>query len=664
MDNGIKKAKHFSCKRYREDRSFFLASVFMRALSEYHEIPTDDFISYWALRTDTFAAFGNDSVDVSQTKSSDETPTVVSDAGLNEQDRTKACEVSQDLDKIKVLNNIDITLPEYQVVADSQKDCDISTPCMLRHHSSSGSLSETSREDSDVSSDCENIFKEDFNTSQTHDEVQIKNSIFYDGDFDMFVQRQKLLYRVIEDLQSSVFVSKPSIDFVPEIDLESIERDYIVLDPKMLGSQGLTRPITQAIRQRQSEDILVPAKRACIRDTYSSIPRPTDYTLERALKNCADCGTQNILEKSVHLQKLVSILSGANPAEVYTNEILDGICTVKSMCAKTHAKFGANAFFAPSLKHPIDSISDSMSNKGLLPGKQLITDNTLYSPKNSFMIPKNLVGQMTTAKGKEGGINGLEDDEEEDSNRLRIPRMSNSKLAHFVEALCGVNFDQSIIKNSLEQNAKECCDLRSLIQFSRNESDGNPEHDSKLPTVTNEYFTNTSNHLAFIDSFDTTEVSYYNNRVLPNDSMEFYFNATSCDYKNGNLIRMQGGGPLDISSDIFTTFDNRRHNMSHYLEAIGALEERIREVQGRSEKMHRTLHLYSQQAQSNGINDLQEMFNLETLLLVSDTLMETKRRLHTELRRKVQDELDMINHILPEPLADSLTRILYPSMDH
>ncbi|KAK1444317.1 hypothetical protein BgAZ_102230 [Babesia gibsoni] len=492
------------------------------------------------------------------------------------------------------------------------------------------------------------------------DDAKIKHSIFYDGDFSVFLQRQKLLYRVIEDLQSSVFVSKPSVDFVPKIDLESIEREYILLDPKLLGSRGVIHPLSRQTRARPPGDIANNAKRLCAQNVDIHAPRPPDYTLERVLKKCSDCATENILQKSVHLQKLVSLLSGENPAEVYTNEILDGICTVKSMCSKTGSDFGAGSFYAPSLKHPIDSISESYAQSNGTVDKQVVTENTLYSSKNAFMMPKNLMNYITSAKTKEGAMNGSE---EEDNAHIRIPRLSNSKLAHFIESLCGVNFDETIIKNSLEQNAKECCDLRSLIQISRGENEGESEEGSTLPVANSEYFTNTANHIGYVDPFETTQVSYYNDRILPNYAMDFYFNATTCDYKKGNLVRLQGGGPLDISPDTFTAFDNRRQNMSHYLDAIGSIEERIKEIQECSEKMQRALHQYSQQERQEGTHDIQEVLNLETLLFVSDSLMETKRRLHTELRRKIQDELDMINHILPEPLADSLTRILYPGID-
>lgn len=635
--------------------------MFMRALSEYHEVPTDDFIAYWALRTDSFAAFG-DGVSNAPPTSDDAENTGAAqvkdvDKDVKDKHNTKDFRSNSSTDDKALLNRFSDTLTEYKLVPDNQQKRDMTTPCMLRHDSSGDLLSETSREESDITSEAGSISKDDIDVTQLHDNPRVKNSIFYDGDFTAFLQRQKLLFRVIEDLQTSLFVSKPSVDFVPQINLASIESEYIVVDQKLLGARLPQQPISRPIRPHLTDDVNTSAKRACTQGHERRTHCPSQYTLDRVLKKCSENVPDGRLAKNVHLQKLVNILGGKNPVESYANEVLDGIYYVKSICAKTQTDFGPGAFYSPSLRHPIDSLTDTSANQNSLLDKKILSDNTLYSQQTSFMVPKNITGQI--AKQKEEA-NGSDD---ESGGRLHVPRMSNSKLAHFVESLCGVNFDQNVIQNSLEQNSKECCDLRSLIQLCQREPGKEEEGGGEATTAPNEYFTNASNHVGLIDSFGTASVTYYKNRILPNDAMEFYHNTTNCDYKKNNMVRMQGDGPLDVSLDTFTTFDNRRQNMSHYLEAISALEQRIREIQQRSEKMHRALHQYSQKGHTEGVNDLQEVLNLETLLFVCDTLMETKRRLHEELRRQVQDELDMINHILPEPLADSLTRILYPSMN-
>ncbi|ORM40763.1 uncharacterized protein BXIN_2227 [Babesia sp. Xinjiang] len=628
MDNGIKKAKHFSCKRYREKRSFFLASVFMRALSEYHEVPSDDFIAYWALRTDTFAAFSEGAVNPSEP----EPLSRPESSPGGRQGATDPCLTGKTEHK-QVVDGLADTLTEYKFVGDNQGEHSIKTPCVLRHDSSGDILSETSREESDVASEASVSSKEESSVVQLHDDPRVKSSIFYDGDFSAFLQRQKLLLHVIEDLQTSLFVSKPSIDFVPDINLDLIEKEYIVLNQKLLGTRDTQRVAAHPIRPRSIDDRSLPAKRVCTQGVERRLPRPPDYTLGRVLKKCADCGPDNLLERSVHLQKLVNILGGKTPVEAYANEVLDGICSVKSLCAKTQAEFGPRAFYSPSLRHPIDSLTGTSVNGMTALDTNSFVDNTLYSQQNAFMMPRNITGYMT--KQKDEAFNVSDGD---DGIRLRMSRMSNTKLAHFVESLCRVNFDEKVIHNSLEQNAKECCDLRSLIQLcqreSEVESEGIAESCSEVTDVPNEYFTNTSNHVGLIDNISTTAVAYYKNRVLPHDAMDFYHNTTVCDYKKGNMVRMQGGGPLDVSSDTFNTFDNRRQNMSHYLEAISALEVRIRDIQCRSEKVQRALHQYSLQTRTEGVNDLQEVLSLETLLFVCDTLMETKRRLHEELRRR------------------------------
>ncbi|GIX61969.1 pentatricopeptide repeat-containing At3g23330, putative [Babesia caballi] len=661
MDNGIKKAKHFSCKRYREKRSFFLASVFMRALSEYHEVPTDDFIAYWALRTDAFAAFEDAAPSKAPASGPSEesaAPHAKAETALPEKPSAKDFCFAGEPEEQPLFNGRAETLAEYKLVAESKGDGGITTPCMLRHDSSGDLLSETSREDSDVTSEASlsSAAKESFKEKHLHDDPRVKSSIFYDGDFMAFVQRQKLLYRVIEDLRTSLFVSKPSVDFVPQLDLVSIEREHIVLDAKLLGPRGPQQPAPRPPRPQPVESA-APAKRPCVNGAERRTARPPEYTLDSVLKKCTECGPDDRLARSVHLQKLVNILGGSNPVEAYANEVLDGIYYVKSLCSKTQAEFGPRAFYSPSLRQPVDSLTDTSSARSLVSDRSAFSDNTLYSPQNAFMMPKNMAGYL--AKHKEEALNGSD---EEEGSRLRVPRMSNSKLAHFVESLCGVNFDHGVIQKSLEQNSKECCDLRSLIQLCQRESEA--EGESEATSAPSEYFTSTPSHLGAVDSVSTTAVTYYKNRVLPNDAMEFYNSTTACDHKKENLVRLQGGGPLDVSPDAFNAFDNRRQNMTHYLEAISALEQRIKEIQVRSEKMHRALHHYSQRSHKEGVNDLQEVLNLETLLFVCDTLMETKRRLHEELRRRVQDELDMINHILPEPLADSLTRILYPNMNY
>ncbi|GFE52700.1 ferrichrome-binding, putative [Babesia ovis] len=629
----------------------------MRALSEYHEVPSDDFINYWALRTDGFAAFGD-----SSSNSSINTPISRTDDIPIDKPGTQDIHFSCDEEDRENVDNLTGTLAEYKLVDDSYDDYSISTSSLLRDDSSGDLSSEGSRDDSDLTSDSSTSSTEDANLEQLHDDPRVKTSIFYDGDFTVFLQRQKLLLRVIEDLATSLFVSKPSVDFVPEINLASIEKEYIVLDQKLLGSRGTQHHGSNANRPRPTNVTSLPAKRLCTSAIERKLPRPPDYTLDRVLKKCAECGPDDLLSKNVHLQKLVNILGGSNPVEAYANEVLEGIYSVKSLCAKTQAEFGPRAFYSPSLRHPIDSLKDTNSNRIGTTDASVHSDNTLYSQQNAFMIPRNLSGYVN--KHKEESANITEGD---DGNRMRIPRMSNSKLAHFVESLCGVDFDQKVIQNSLEHNAKEYCDLRSLIQLcqrdSEVESDDDAELDSASTSASNEFFTNTSNHVGLIDAVNTTEVSYCKNRVLPSNAMGLCNNDMTCEYEKGDVVQMQGGGPLDVSSDTFTTFDNRRQNMSHYLEAISALEKRIREIQGRSEKMQRALHQYSQRPRTEGVNDLQEILSLETLLFVCDTLMETKRRLHEELRRRVQDELDMINHILPEPLADSLARILYPNMN-
>ncbi|CDR96245.1 hypothetical protein, conserved [Babesia bigemina] len=660
MDNGIKKAKHFSCKRYREKRSFFLASMFMRALSEYHEVPTDDFIAYWALKTDSFAAFGDGAASspsaAGNSGSSGAANAGEVDPGVKEKPNVKDFRYNSSEEKPSFKRIAD-TLTEYKLVSDSNRS-DTTTPCMIRHDSSGDLLSETSREESDITSEAGSSAKDDVGVTQLKDNPRVKNSIFYDGDLTAFLQRQKLLYRVIEDLQTSLFVSKPSVDFVPQINLESIESEYIVVDRKFLGTRVPQQSASRPIRRPLGDEASVPSKRSCTQTNERRILSSSLSTLDRVLKKCAECIPDDRLAKSVHLQKLVNILGGKNPAEAYANEVLDGIHYVKSICAKTQVDFGPSAFYSPSLRHPIDCLSETGSKLSAVLDKNVFADNTLYSPQTAFMIPKNITIQL--AKQKDEALNGSD---EEGTSRLRVPRMSNSKLAHFVESLCGVDFDQKVIQDSLEQNSRECCDLRSLIQLCQRESEGEVEGGSETTAATTEYFSNTSTHVGHIDGFSTASVTYYKNRVLPTNAMEFYHNTTSCDYKKEGMVRMQGEGPLDVPLDTFATFDNRRQNLGHYLEAITALDVRIREIQRRSEKMHRALHQYSQQPHTDSVNDLQEVINLETLLFVCDTLMETKRRLHEELRRRVQEELDMINHILPEPLADSLTRILYPSMN-
>ncbi|GBE62722.1 pentatricopeptide repeat-containing At3g23330, putative [Babesia ovata] len=636
--------------------------MFMRALSEYHEVPTDDFVAYWALRTDNFAAFGDgaasspraaDNAGNSATTTSGE-----ADSAVKEKQGVKDFRYNSVAEEKPSFTRLAETITEYKLVSDSNRADNITTPCMLRHDSSGDLLSETSREESDITSEAGSSSKDEVGVMQLQDNPRVQNSIFYDGDLTAFLQRQKLLYRVIEDLQTSLFVSKPSVDFVPKINLASIESEYIVVDKKLLGTRVPQQSVSQPIRRPLGDDGNAPSKRSCAQGNERRTLCPSQYTLDRVLKKCADCVPDDRLAKSVHLQKLINILGGKNPAESYANEVLDGIYYVKSICAKTQADFGPGAFYSPSLRHPIDCLTETSSKSSAVLDKKVFSDNTLYSPQTAYMIPKNINVQL--AKQKDEALNGSD---EEASSRLRVPRMSNSKLAHFVESLCGVDFDQKVIQNSLEQNSKECCDLRSLIQLCQRESEGEAEGDSEATAAPNEYFSNTSNHVGHIDGFSTAPVTYYKNRILPNNAMEFYHNTTNCDYKKEGMVRMQGDGPLDVSLDTFTTFDNRRQNLSHYLEAISTLDGRIREIQQRSEKMHRALHQYSQREHTDSVNDLQEVINLETLLFVCDTLMETKRRLHDELRRRVQDELDMINHILPEPLADSLTRILYPSMN-
>eukprot|EP00371_Babesia_bovis_P002511 XP_001611158.1 hypothetical protein [Babesia bovis T2Bo] len=656
MDNGIKKAKHFSCKRYGEKRSFFLASLFMRALAESHEVPSEDFINYWAAITDGFGAFKDPSSD-----SPDTVQTSSLDSSLLDQAKIKDVRFSCHLSSRQNINNLADTLAEYKLVHHVDGDYTTSTPCLIREDSSVDLNSDTSRDDSDQNSEASVSSKEESAIDQLYDNPRVRSSIFFDGDYGSFMEKQKLLFRVIEDLNTSFFVSKPSVDFVPTVDLESIERDYIVIDQKILGSRDADNSESHNTRPRSLGVNNIPSKRVCSSLMDRKMPRPRDYNLDRVLKRCAECGPDIILTKNKHLQKLVSILSGSNPVEVYSNEVIDGIYTVNRLCAKTQSDFGPRSFYSPSLRHPIDSFVENDSDTINGVDKSVYLDNTLYSYKNAFMMPRNVAGYLT--KQKEDLFNSADGDE---ATMAKMPRMSNSKLANFVESLCGVDFDQKIIENSINQNAKECCDLRSLIQLCQREPDVGDEKDlgrnNESTRVPNEYFTSTANHVGQIEGFDTTHVTYYKNRVVPINAVDNYTSNTAYEYNKGDVVRMEGAGLLDLSTDTFTAFDGRRQNMNHYLEAIDALEKRIRDIQERSEKMQRALHLYSQQPRTEDVNDLQEMLSLETLLFVCDTLMETKRRLHEELRRKVQDELDMINHILPEPLADSLTRILYPNM--
>lgn len=658
MDNGVKKAKHFSCKRYRDTRSFFLASLFMRAMAEYREIPTDDFISYWAIRTDTFEAFMD-----AETKTrfgistSNAAPAL--GAPVHETRANKCLGFQPDASVNPPYDGIANTLAEYKLVKDTRNVEVGSNTCMIRNDSSGDLQSETSRDDSEVSSDAENAAKEECNNSQIPEDTRIKESIFYDGDFSLFLQRQKLLYRVIEDLQSSVFVSKPSVDFAPKIDLESIQRNYILLDPKLLGPGRVLHPPPRQTRKRAAGDMAAPAKRACPSPTNGQ-PGEADHTLEGVLNRCSEGSNHNVNDKSIHMQRLVKLLGGDNSPDSYSREIVEGICRVREMCDHIGATYGTDAFFPPSLLYPVDSFEDVYYSSVAPPERQFMLDTTLYSQRNGFMTPKNMSNYMTAPKGKDGSNEA----DEEDLSRLDIGLVSNAKLKEFVEAISGLNCDEAVMKNSLEQNAKESCDLKSLIQLTKNENETRPTAEvSKFyvePPSGNEYYTSSGNHIMQIEPVDNTPVTYYNNRVLPNEAMDFYVEATSIDYNTPEIVRLNGVGPMDISSDTFSTLDHRRGTLNQHLEALAHLEKRIREVQKKAEKMQWALNQYAKRGPREGTNDLQEMLNLETLLFVSQTLMETKKRLHLELRKKVQEEMDLVNYVLPTVVSNPLTRILYP----
>ncbi|EKX73117.1 conserved hypothetical protein [Theileria equi strain WA] len=625
IDNGVKKAKHFSCKRYNYKRAYLLGTVFMRYLHNEADLPSNEFLTLWLSVVQNFKSL--------EENYKPKEPVNKECRFSSRIRRTTQTENVQVENLNEVLDYLHVDNREFmnKVIDDVEFKTFISKP-------SSPSIPDIHI--GGLRNDAEQLY-------QALSKYKARPNVPSDNPLrvkEIKVEPSKnslhnTFMRIFGKISNSITISK-------NVKLEES-------DPKDSSREGTSKP----------SDDKAPDESHDRKSNYANFDLKSQVSLLKRINNT--------LLKDVHPLLVKQLESGNTMHESFDifssdplNTLLDTLESIidhnkriiKKMCPDMDSEV-EQFCHPPSLKYPLDTFSQDlicdvrMSNILEEPIINMQNPrNSLYDQANSGYLPK---------PSNHSAIIKEEDNEKMDDKNLKqsmeYRKICNEKLRSLIEQTEDLDSDDfyTVVSKCIDDESKAMSDLESLIKISnRTGNKLQDEHSllfgTKLYDVDGEY---RNKHI---------QVSYVNGKIIPSSAMHLQHEFSRKD--TGIVLR--GRDKIDVYFDVLlknlTKYKNQGSYILQILGTMSFIDKKINSIVAQYEKMHRALYRYhSEHKDADSTHALEELLNLEVLHIVCETLIETKMKFINQIYGNVNAQLGILHSIMPAKYYDAFTRILY-----
>ncbi|UKK00975.2 hypothetical protein MACK_001788 [Theileria orientalis] len=238
----------------------------------------------------------------------------------------------------------------------------------------------------------------------------------------------------------------------------------------------------------------------------------------------------------------------------------------------------------------------------------------------------------------------IDDDKSVELNKLCNPKLQG--LMNQTEHLEEGELERAVY-DCLEQESRSLSDLESLIRIS--------SRGSKSKQVL--YKSSRLYQLSGVYNDDYIDVVYKNGKIIPKSAMQFYA-------KSNNNIVLSGSDKLDVNMEtvekIFVKNYNQNETVSTIMENLDMIDDKLVDIVREYETMHRALYRYinSPEKDPESTNEVEELFNLETLHFVAETLLDTKLKFIQQVQSYYESQLNILESIMPVKYYNMFNKIL------
>lgn len=117
---------------------------------------------------------------------------------------------------------------------------------------------------------------------------------------------------------------------------------------------------------------------------------------------------------------------------------------------------------------------------------------------------------------------------------------------------------------------------------------------------------------------------------------------------------------METVEKIFVKNYNQNETVSTIMENLDMIDDKLVDIVREYETMHRALYRYinSPEKDPESTNEVEELFNLETLHFVAETLLDTKLKFIQQVQSYYESQLNILESIMPVKYYNMFNKIL------